>query len=176
MHGHSPGFFSGFTFNVVSLPPERVRALSVKHGTTPPPPRDVKDILAKAARRFIPEEGLTGEGWVIGCDARRLDIPTGGVDLVITSPPFFDTIDYEDANWLRRWFLHDEGESKIADNAISHPNHIGRSLPTCCESWRGGESGRIVFEVGPVKGRCYRCLGTVLEASAGWARFGTLTQ
>ena len=32
-------------------------------------------------------------------------IPSGSVKLVVTSPPFLDTVDYVSDNWLRCWFL-----------------------------------------------------------------------
>ncbi|MDO8794996.1 MAG: DNA methyltransferase, partial [Vicinamibacterales bacterium] len=41
LHGHSPGFFSGFTFNVISLPPASLERLRLKHNSELPY-RDVK--------------------------------------------------------------------------------------------------------------------------------------
>ncbi len=174
MHGHSPGFFSGFTFNVVSLQPERAAALQAKHGTSAPP-RDVKSILVQAARRFIPETGLEGEGIIINRDARDLAMPLASVDLVITSPPFFDVIDYEDANWLRRWFLGDDGPSIIADNAIAAPGayvaFLSEVLSELARVVKPG--GHVVFEVGPVKGK-HQMSALVIEAATSFRVIETL--
>lgn len=32
-------------------------------------------------------------------------LPDSGTDLVVTSPPFLDKVNYEEDNWLRYWFL-----------------------------------------------------------------------
>lgn len=112
LHGHSPGFFSGTTFNVISLPSKRIAALNEKHGTVPPP-RDVKKILRRAAEKFLPEEPLVGRGVVRRADARVMPIRRPGVDLVVTSPPFLAVVDYAGVNWLRQWFLKADGTGAL---------------------------------------------------------------
>ncbi len=32
------------------------------------------------------------------------EIPDNSIDLIVTSPPFLDVIDYAGDNWLRCWF------------------------------------------------------------------------
>ncbi len=113
MHGHSPGFFSSKTFNVVSLPPRSLKRLREKHGTTLPY-RDVRALLLRAAMRFIPEGRLFGVGSAQRGDARDLPITSGYVDLVVTSPPFLDVIDYGDVNWVRQWMVDHETAGTIA--------------------------------------------------------------
>jgi DNA modification methylase len=112
--GHSPGFFSVYTF-----PPNQ--AVSVKsqirinqrRGQTPEY-RDTKAIILKKTRRLLRNVSgddivklkiaaaaamfLTGDAGSTGA------IPDGHVDLTVTSPPFLDIVQYADDNWLRCWF------------------------------------------------------------------------
>lgn len=170
MHGHSPGFFSAFTFNVVSLPSHRVRALNEKHGTVPEP-RDVKAILRKAAERFIPELGHNGRGAVHAADARNIPLADGSVDLVITSPPFLDIVDYEGVNWLRSWFIEPNPCFRTIDRApptvLADVDEYVTFLAEVLEELRRllAPAGTIVFEVGPIK-RKHALIDLVEDA--GW--------
>jgi DNA modification methylase len=155
LHGHSPGFFSGFTFNVISVRPESLRRLQKKHGTKSEP-RDVKALLTKAAKKFVPEKRIEGEGKILNADARKIPLDAGSVDLVITSPPFLNVIDYEDVNWLREWFIENDavaskgkGQPTVTGDVAEYRlflNDVMRELRRLLS-----KNGRIVFEVGPVK-------------------------
>jgi hypothetical protein len=164
LHGHSPGFFSTKTFNVISVSGSSLEKACAKHGTQSEL-RDVKKILVGAAKRFIPELALEGRGEILQADARELPLPDASVDLVVTSPPFFDTIDYEDVNWLRDWFL----------NQPSMPTDLAktRSWYVCFLDdifWELGrvlkKNAHVVFEVGPVR-RQDAMSDLVLEAAQG---------
>lgn len=148
LHGHSPGFFSGVTLNVISVHGRSLQKAQAKHGTQPEP-RDVKKLLAKAARKFIPAEGVNGSGRIFCADSRATGLPDESVDLVITSPPFLDVIDYADVNWLRLWFL---GERCPGTSFRRVPDYEAFLKKTLFELRRViRKSGHIVFEVGPVK-------------------------
>ncbi len=73
------------------------------------PDRDAFDILKRMALfRFAGEVPLSKGDVVLG-DARHagemLKSHEGTVALVITSPPYLDTTDYAEDQWLRLWFL-----------------------------------------------------------------------
>ena len=111
--GHSPGFFSVYT-----LPPnqavtvEAQRRINARRGQTPPR-RLVPDLILKKSRSLLrqdysfPESGRihsAGERLLVG-EARNMErIPDSSITLVVTSPPFLDTVDYRGDNWLRCWF------------------------------------------------------------------------
>jgi hypothetical protein len=152
--GHSPGFFSVYT-----MPPNQavsVRSqekINARRGQAPPP-RDVSMLILKKSR------ALLADGAPPDCDARlavadaaRLDyLDDASVDLVVTSPPFLDVVDYCSDNWLRNWFAGiDPGSTTISRL---------RSLVTWTEMVRGvfcelarvlRPGGYVAFEVGEVR-------------------------
>jgi ubiquinone/menaquinone biosynthesis C-methylase UbiE len=150
LHGHSSGFFSAFTFNVVSVRPPSLKRLRKKHDSELPY-RDIKQLLLRAANRFVPEEGHMGTGRVLRADARDLPFPDESVDLVITSPPFLDVIDYPDVNWLREWFVNSgpPQDPFFCRDQVEYSEFIRQVLVELRRVVIPG--GRIVFEVGPVK-------------------------
>ena len=50
---------------------------------------------------------------IINCDARRLLLPDKCIDGVITSPPYFDVLNYGMATWARLWVLKNIGDPTI---------------------------------------------------------------
>ncbi|HEY7442197.1 MAG TPA: DNA methyltransferase [Vicinamibacterales bacterium] len=161
--GHSTGFFSVYT-----LPPnqalslESQRRINADRRQTPPRRhvgalilaksrsllKDCDDaslsILARTARRHCI---LTGQS------SSTPQIRSGTVDLVVTSPPFLDVVDYAGDNWLRGWFCGidtatvkltvvrklDEWQRAMTDVFVE----LARVL-------RPG--GYVAFEVGEVRG------------------------
>ena len=74
-----------------------------------PPKRDAFEILREVtAYRFV-SQPADRRGRVKNCDARnaakRFSDARGQVKLVITSPPYLDTTNYREDQWLRLWFL-----------------------------------------------------------------------
>jgi hypothetical protein len=86
------------------------------------------------------------------------EIPSNSVDLVVTSPPFLDVVQYHADNWMRNWFAEVD-ESKVAQNFIYE-----RSL----EGW-SDRMGRVFQEI-------YRVLkpGAWFAIEVGEVKKGTL--
>ena len=79
------------------------------------------------------------------------EIPNDSVDLVVTSPPFLDIVDYEQDNWLRMWFCDIEIEPGKIWQIKSLKDWIMRMTDVFVELKRILKStGRIAFEVGEV--------------------------
>lgn len=105
--GHSTGFLSGYT-----LPPnqavsvEAQRRINARLGLTPPE-RDVAAVLMRKTRSLL-KHGATPShprgALMTGPASRMPGIPDASVELVVTSPPFLDVVQYADDNWLRCWF------------------------------------------------------------------------
>jgi DNA modification methylase len=163
--GHSSGFFSVYT-----MPPNQAISakkqaeINLKHNRKPEY-RDVKKIILKKSASLIKD--LTIEQIKnlksVSKDAIFLSenssstkqIKANLVDLIITSPPFLDVINYAADNWLRCWF-----------NDIDIENLTKKiSTPSKIEDWCDFNKksfvefrrilkpqGYVAFEVGEVRG------------------------
>ena len=107
-----------------------------------PPERDVFDLLFERAE-FRFEDGIPERtGKVVQEDARRIakHFPklAGKVGMVITSPPYLDTTNFEEDQWLRLWFLG--GSSKPTYNSVSRDDRISQDEKYwrfLTEAWEG---------------------------------------
>jgi hypothetical protein len=154
--GHSPGFFSVYT-----MPPNQAvsagsqRKINEARGQVPPP-RDIKAIVLKKTK------GLLADGvppphppaiLMTGPADHTPGLADASVDLVVTSPPFLDVVDYGGDNWLRCWFA---GIDPAAVRIDRHRDIAGweafvrRSFGEFARVVRPG--GFVAFEVGEVRG------------------------
>jgi hypothetical protein len=110
LHGHSPGFFSVYSFPQISIPPERQHLINLKRHQQPEYRAVAPRIIRKAAQAL--RDGFSSEFFAVSsanrigtADARDMKwLPSDCVDLVVTSPPFLDKVDYLADNWLEFWF------------------------------------------------------------------------
>ena len=110
LHGHSPGFFSVYSFPQISIPSASQRQINAKRGQTPEYRAIAPRIIRKAAQAL--RDGFASDFYATAnsnliqiADARRLQfVPSSAVDLIVTSPPFLDKVDYLADNWLEFWF------------------------------------------------------------------------
>lgn len=155
LSGHSPGFFSGR-----SMPPNQAvsvnaqRRINARLGMTPPP-RDVKAIIMKKTRSLQADGPVPAHpDPVLLCqDARHcVGMADGSVDLVVTSPPFLDIVQYAADNWLRCWFAGiDVGSVEIAMHRTEDAwaTMVRDVLVELARIVRPG--GHVAFEVGEVR-------------------------
>ncbi len=117
LHGHSPGFFSVYSFPQISVPPESQRSINARRHQEPDYRAVAPRIIRKAAQAL--RDGFTSQyletisgARVETADARKLNwAPDQSVDLIVTSPPFLDKVDYLTDNWLEMWFSDVHPES-----------------------------------------------------------------
>lgn len=159
--GHSPGFFS-----VYSLPPNQAvsvksqRKINEKRNQTPPV-RDVPKIILKKSKQLLGDVddrvratlALVAEDALLVTSQSQStpQIPSTSVQLVVTSPPFLNVVQYDADNWLRCWFLGIDSKAvqltmprRIADwQAAMTPvfHELHRVLKP---------GGHVAFEVGEV--------------------------
>ena len=169
--GHSTGFFSVYT-----LPPNQAtsaaRQLKINEARGQiPPKRDVYEIILRKTRTLLktalPEAFCRDGGTVLTGPAERTpEVADGSVDLIVTSPPFLDVVDYPMDNWLRCWF------------AGIDPNAVPITLHSSLADWKGfvaacfrefarivRPGGKIAFEVGEVRGGKIALEHAVLSAA-----------
>lgn len=174
--GHSPGFFSVYT-----LPPnqattvEAQRRINSKRDQVPEP-RDVKAIVLKKSRSLLADvdkecrrvlAGVAGRLQLLtGPAAAVPELGTGSVDLVVTSPPFLDVVQYATDNWLRCWFCGID------------PKGVAITMARTVEAWQAvmtgalrelrrvvKPGGHIAFEVGEVRGGAIRLEEAVIPCA-----------
>lgn len=123
LHGHSPGFFSVYSFPQISIPPERQAAINRKRRQEPDYRAVAPRIIKKAAQSL--RDGFSSDFFAVSSancielsDSRSVGfVPSNSVDLVVTSPPFLDKVDYLTDNWLELWFSNLK-ESTFKDNLV----------------------------------------------------------
>ena len=110
LSGHSSGFLS-----VKTMPPnqtisiEQQRKINQKHNRMPEE-KNILDIILKKSKSLLrsgcfPLLFSHQQHKLRCCNAINLDyIDDSEVDLMITSPPFMNIVDYAKDNWLRCWF------------------------------------------------------------------------
>jgi hypothetical protein len=169
--GHSSGFFSVYT-----LPPNQAvsiasqRKINAKRNQTPVD-RDIQKIILKKTRSLLRDAAIVnaavGQPYsclTTGPAERNAQLRAASVQLVITSPPFLDIVQYADDNWLRNWFSGIDTQSL----AIAHHRHasdwqhmVAATLQELTRVVAVG--GHIAFEVGEVRH------GQVLLEQQVWA-------
>ncbi len=163
--GHSSGFFSVYTLPPnQAVSPESQKNINEKRNQSPPY-RDTKRIILKKSIQLLQDVSqqlknqlreLSRTARFITKDARFTEeIQDACVSLTVTSPPFLDTVQYADDNWLRCWF------NKV--DAIAVSKNITMSRTTGKWSDVMGQvfkelyrvtkpDGWVAFEVGEVRG------------------------
>lgn len=112
--GHSKGFFSVYT-----LPPnqavtaEKQKKINLIRKQTPPY-RNTKEIIIRKSQQLLLRlteaekcnltRAATEARFITGDARKTSSIPDNTVQLVVTSPPFLDIVQYDEDNWLRCWF------------------------------------------------------------------------
>ncbi len=154
--GHSAGFFSVYT-----MPPNQaVSAVSQRRINARrdqiPPLRNVPAIILKKTISLLadgPPEPHPPAMLLTGPAECTPDLRDASVDLLVTSPPFLDVVDYEGDNWLRCWFAGiDHATVRIARHASipAWEAFVRRSFEEFSRVVRPG--GFVAFEVGEVRG------------------------
>lgn len=155
LSGHSPGFFSGR-----SMPPNQavsVKAqlkINEKLGVSPPE-RDIAQVILKKTRTLLKNgcpPNQVRSSLHTGAASATPGIADGVVDLVVTSPPFLDIVQYAADNWLRCWFAGIDPEAVSIDMHKTEEAWTDMVRSVLTEQARILRSGGYVaFEVGEVR-------------------------
>lgn len=107
--GHSKGFFSVFT-----LPPNQAASVDSQKRINQkrkqqPEYRNTKFLILRKSKQLlrhkIPNHFLQKKALLLSESAHNTPrLPSEFICLAVTSPPFLDTVDYIQDNWLRVWF------------------------------------------------------------------------
>ncbi len=176
--GHSPGFFSVYT-----LPPNQAvtvvaqQRINLKRGQTPAF-RNVPEILVKksrtllgkltAAERHSLAEIAPRARLLTGSSDSTPAIPAESVALVVTSPPFLDTVNYQTDNWLRCWF-NGLNASQVQIWQVKQPAEWQARMQQVFTELKRVlvPGGHVAFEVGEVRGGKLRLETLVVACGPG---------
>ena len=169
--GHSTGFFSVFT-----LPPNLAASVNSQRRINEkrnqiPEYRNTKELIFRKSKQLLrhdlPDYYWRDDAVLLTESADDTpQIPSESVDLVVTSPPFLDTVDYEQDNWLRMWFSDITIEAgkiwqlKSIDDWVARMSEVFVELHRILKS-----TGRIAFEVGEVRKGAVLLEDAVCQAS-----------
>lgn len=159
--GHSNGFFSVYT-----LPPNQAtspdgqRRINEKRKQVPEQ-RDIGPILKKKSKALLSDvQPLLGSQQefasravlMTGSAAAMPQLADQSVQLVITSPPFLDVVQYASDNWLRCWFCGIDAKAvpmTMARTVEAWQQSMDEAFVELFRVVRSG--GYVAFEVGEVR-------------------------
>ena len=160
--GHSPGFFSVYT-----LPPNQAVSVQSQKKINErlkqaPPFRDVHKIIIKKSKALLSDYNLWNEQSLSkiinkitllsqSCSSTP-EIPDNSVQLIVTSPPFLNIVNYSADNWLRAWFCATPASPDqlwSLKNISDWEAAMTAALSECCRVLKPG--GLVAFEVGEVR-------------------------
>jgi len=168
--GHSPGFFSVYTMppnQAVSLKSQR--RINERRNQTPQA-RDVPLLIWKKSQRLLSQSIVRSDNYLFTNDPsdRTAQIPDDSVNLVVTSPPFLDVVDYETDNWLRCWFLGiDPGSVNVTmvKSISAWQKFTHQTMLELSRVVRPG--GHVAYEVGEVRSATVHLEKEVIAAVKG---------
>ena len=171
--GHSPGFFSVYT-----LPPNQAASVAAQRKINEtrrqaPPRRDVPALILRKSQSLLascerdPMPATEPHRLLTAAASSTPELADASVDLVVTSPPFLDVVNYAADNWLRCWFCGID------------PTQVQLTVVRKLEDWRREMTavflelarvlrpgGHVAFEVGEVRGGTVRLEEHVIPCGA----------
>lgn len=160
--GHSTGFFSVYT-----LPPNQAVSIDSQKKINDkrnqvPPKRDIVPIILKKSKSLLSKlnsselkrlHEISKQSILItgSCDSTP-EFSDSTINLVVTSPPFLDVVNYQQDNWLRCWFNNiDSAKVSIwqfrrKEDWIFSMNKVFKELYRVLVP-----GGYVAFEVGEVR-------------------------
>jgi len=168
IHGHRPGHLSAVTSLVIPyLPREK------------PIYKEVKPRLIKKVERMY-KDGFdnTHIPVISNLDSKQLSIQNNKIDAVISSPPYFNTLDYSGDNRLRNEFLGINKQKKITLKeklTQQNPTYIDEMVEIGIELKRVLKpGGYCIFVLGDLH-LSKRIRNTAKEISEAYAELGFIT-
>jgi DNA modification methylase len=158
LHGHSDGFFSVYTFPQISIPATSQKRNNEKRNQIPEY-KSIKERILKKMKTDLSDplppfyhEFSKKNKYTQSFSYNMKEVPSDSVDLIVTSPPFLDKVDYINDNWLKAWFLDIDLNFLTGVSIIQNPNDwkifIQSTLKECHRVMK--KNSFLVMEVGDV--------------------------
>lgn len=169
LHGNRPGYLSVWTGCIIPMTPRPVSHPKYQPDKDKPEYRAViPRLAAKIMRMYSTGFPLKKNAKIMLGDARHLEIEENSIDVVICSPPYYNTLDYVGQNRVRLYFLglnkekQDELKQKLIQDNRSYLEDmikVGQELKRVLK-----DNSLIVFVLGDVHRSSYS-LNTAREVS-----------
>lgn len=114
LHGPSKMYLSLQTKDTYSGTANYVRNYAKEHGLTLPKRDILPRVLQKqrlAQRDYVPP-WVCSQTKITRSNARDLPFKSETADLIVTSPPYMQTLNYDWNNWIRLWWLNESREEE----------------------------------------------------------------
>ena len=112
LHGNRPGYLSVYTGCIIPMKPRSKDHPNFRPDKDTPEYRaTLPRLAAKVMRMFVSPFPYEMNGKIFKEDTRRLSLKDNTVDVIVSSPPYYDTLDYVNVNKVRLYFL-DQDEQK----------------------------------------------------------------
>lgn len=153
--GHSAGFFSVYT-----MPPNQAVSVASQRRINErlqqtPPERNVPQLILRKTKQLLkdPHQLRTHARLLTHSSDHTPEIADESIDLVVTSPPFLNVVDYAADNWLRCWFIGLDA----ATVPITTPKRLDDWQSAMTRTFRElhrvlRPGGCVAFEVGEING------------------------
>ena len=106
LHGNRPGYLSVWTGCIIPMTPRPVTHPKYRPDKDKPEYRAVfPRMAAKIMRMYSTGFPLETDAKIMLGDARNLELEENSIDVVICSPPYYNTLDYVGQNRVRLYFL-----------------------------------------------------------------------
>jgi hypothetical protein len=163
--GHSKGFFSVYTLPPNQAVSSKRQIIINKKRNQKPEYRDIKKLILKKTHDLLRNvnefqinnlKKININSVFLNEDARETNaIKDTSVQLTVTSPPFLDTVQYSQDNWLRCWFngIDSEKVSKKITMSRNLNDWVAIMKNVFIELFRiTKKGGWVAFEVGEIRG------------------------
>jgi len=106
LHGNRPGYLSVYTGCIIPMKPRPVTHPKYRPDKDKPEYRAViPRMAAKVMRMYSTGFPLSTNAKIIHSDTRELNLEDNYIDVVICSPPYYNTLDYVGQNRVRLYFF-----------------------------------------------------------------------
>lgn len=123
LHGNRPGYLSCWTGCIIPYPPRKSKHEKFNPEKDIPSYRAViPRMIAKVKRMYVDGIPNYTNGIIFNSNAKKLPLEDNSVDIIISSPPYYNTLDYVSANRLRLAIIgyNEEKRSGLATNLIQN--------------------------------------------------------
>jgi len=168
LHGHRPQHLSIRTGYIIPYIPN------------PRPKKEYREVISrmisKVTRMYKDEVSLDVRGKILQEDSRDLSLKTSSIDAVVSSPPYYHTLDYVHSNRLRLWLSgqDDSMQEELSANLIQQRSSyldqmdlIGKEMRRVLKN-----NGLLVFILGDVHLTPKKSLNTAQDISDRYEEIG----